>query len=109
LRRTIGAARKPAHPVDRRIPVGHHDHRDVAVPVPAGFALAQAAAELVTGGVRKAHVEQDEVGLTECTGCGCLALDRCKLTNPGDRAARLGPGPRYWIGDPPPARRPSST
>lgn len=32
---------------------------------------------------------------------GCLSLDRCRLANPGDRAARLGPGPRYWIGDRP--------
>ena len=38
-------------------------------------------------------------GLTECIGCGCLSLDRCKLANPEDRAARLGPGPRYWITD----------
>ena len=41
-------------------------------------------------------------GLTECIGCGCLSLDRCQLSNPGDRAARLGPGPRYWVGDPRP-------
>ena len=34
-------------------------------------------------------------------GCGCLSLDRCQLSNPGDRAAGLGPGPRYWIGDRP--------
>ncbi len=40
-------------------------------------------------------------GLTECIGCGCLSLDRCQLANPGDRAAALGPGPRYWIGDRP--------
>ncbi len=38
-------------------------------------------------------------GLTECIGCGCLSLKRCRLANPGDWAARLGPGPRYWIGD----------
>jgi MerR family redox-sensitive transcriptional activator SoxR len=38
--------------------------------------------------------------LTGCIGCGCLSLDRCKLANPGDRAARLGPGPRYWVSDP---------
>ena len=38
--------------------------------------------------------------LTECIGCGCLSLERCQLANPGDRAARLGPGPRYWVGDP---------
>jgi hypothetical protein len=35
--------------------------------------------------------------------CGCLALDRCLLANPDDRAAGGGPGPRYWIGDPRPA------
>jgi MerR family transcriptional regulator, redox-sensitive transcriptional activator SoxR len=40
-------------------------------------------------------------GLTECIGCGCLSLDRCRLANPNDRAADLGPGPRYWIGDRP--------
>ena len=38
-----------------------------------------------------------QAGLTECIGCGCLSLDRCKLANPEDRAARQGPGPRYWI------------
>ena len=38
--------------------------------------------------------------LTECIGCGCLSLERCQLANPGDRAARLGPGPRYWVSDP---------
>ena len=41
------------------------------------------------------------LGLTECIGCGCLSLDRCRLANPDDRAARLGSGPRYWIGDTP--------
>ena len=28
-----------------------------------------------------------------------LARPRSRLANPGDRAARLGPGPRAWIGD----------
>ncbi len=37
--------------------------------------------------------------LSECIGCGCLSLERCKLANPGDRAAGLGPGPRYWMSD----------
>jgi MerR family redox-sensitive transcriptional activator SoxR len=41
-------------------------------------------------------------GLTSCIGCGCLSLDRCQLSNPNDRAAGLGPGARYWIGDPRP-------
>jgi MerR family redox-sensitive transcriptional activator SoxR len=49
------------------------------------------------------ELERLRAGLTECIGCGCLSLDRCRLSNPGDRAAHLGPGPRYWIGDPRPA------
>jgi MerR family redox-sensitive transcriptional activator SoxR len=44
------------------------------------------------------ELERLKLGLTECIGCGCLSLDRCALANPGDRAARLGSGPRYWIG-----------
>jgi len=52
---------------------------------------------------RIAELERLRAGLTECIGCGCLSLDRCRLSNPGDRAAGLGPGPRYWIGDRPPA------
>ncbi len=50
---------------------------------------------------RIAELERLKAGLTECIGCGCLSLDRCKLSNPDDRAARLGAGPRYWIGDRP--------
>jgi MerR family redox-sensitive transcriptional activator SoxR len=50
---------------------------------------------------RIAELERLRAGLTECIGCGCLSLDRCKLSNPDDRAATLGPGPRYWIGDRP--------
>jgi MerR family redox-sensitive transcriptional activator SoxR len=48
-----------------------------------------------------AELERLRAGLTECIGCGCLSLDRCRLSNPGDRAARRGPGPRYWLGDAP--------
>ena len=48
---------------------------------------------------RIAELERLKRGLTECIGCGCLSLDRCRLANPGDRAAALGPGPRFWIGD----------
>jgi MerR family redox-sensitive transcriptional activator SoxR len=52
---------------------------------------------------RIAELERLRAGLTECIGCGCLSLDRCRLANPDDRAARTGPGPRYWVGDPRPA------
>jgi MerR family redox-sensitive transcriptional activator SoxR len=51
---------------------------------------------------RIAELERLKAGLTECIGCGCLSLDRCKLSNPGDRAARRGPGPRYWLEERPP-------
>jgi MerR family redox-sensitive transcriptional activator SoxR len=50
---------------------------------------------------RIAELERLKLGLTGCIGCGCLSLERCKLANPDDRAARLGAGPRYWIGDRP--------
>jgi len=39
--------------------------------------------------------------LDACIGCGCLSLERCRLRNPGDRAAALGAGPRYLLGDEP--------
>jgi MerR family transcriptional regulator, redox-sensitive transcriptional activator SoxR len=52
---------------------------------------------------RIAELERLRAGLTECIGCGCLSLDRCRLANPGDRVAARGAGPRYWIGDARPA------
>jgi hypothetical protein len=67
-----------------------------AVQAPPNARLCGAADE------RIAELERLRLGLTECIGCSCLSLDRCQLANPGDRAARFGPGPRYWIGDPPP-------
>ncbi len=53
---------------------------------------------------RIAELERLREGLTHCIGCGCLSLRECQLANPGDRAGRLGPGPRYWINDRPPAK-----
>ncbi|MGQ0563016.1 MAG: redox-sensitive transcriptional activator SoxR [Gemmatimonadota bacterium] len=50
---------------------------------------------------RIAELQRLRAGLTACIGCGCLSLKYCQLSNPGDRAARSGPGPRYWIGDRP--------
>lgn len=41
--------------------------------------------------------------LTSCIGCGCLSLHRCALDNPGDTAARRGPGARSLLGDKPAA------
>ena len=55
---------------------------------------------------RIAELERLRASLTRCIGCGCLSLQECQLSNPGDQAGRLGPGPRYWINDP---RRPQET
>src|SRR5690625_307777 len=35
--------------------------------------------------------------LTDCIGCGCLSLERCALSNPHDRLADQGPGPRRLL------------
>lgn len=34
--------------------------------------------------------------LTDCIGCGCLSLKRCRLTNPGDALGDEGDGPQRW-------------
>jgi MerR family redox-sensitive transcriptional activator SoxR len=47
---------------------------------------------------RIAELERLKGGLTECIGCGCLSIARCRLANPYDRAEKLGPGPRFWMG-----------
>lgn len=47
---------------------------------------------------RIGELQRLKAGLTECIGCGCLSIDRCRLANPADRAGRAGAGPRYWLG-----------
>jgi MerR family redox-sensitive transcriptional activator SoxR len=34
--------------------------------------------------------------LTDCIGCGCLSLRRCRLNNPDDALGEEGDGPRRW-------------
>ena len=34
-------------------------------------------------------------GLDSCIGCGCLSLQRCRISNPHDVAAAAGPGAAY--------------
>lgn len=77
-----------------RLPAGRVPGRQDWARLSAGWS------ERIDG--RIAELERLKAGLTECIGCGCLSLDRCRLANPGDRAGRLGAGPRYWIGDPRP-------
>jgi MerR family redox-sensitive transcriptional activator SoxR len=50
---------------------------------------------------RIALLERTRDRLDGCIGCGCLSLDRCRLYNPDDRAAKAGAGPRFLFGDPP--------
>jgi MerR family transcriptional regulator, redox-sensitive transcriptional activator SoxR len=35
--------------------------------------------------------------LTGCIGCGCLSLQRCRISNPADELAAEGPGPRHLL------------
>lgn len=53
-----------------------------------------------------AALSQLRDGLSSCIGCGCLSLERCALSNPGDVAAREGSGAR-WLA--PALRRPAPT
>lgn len=48
---------------------------------------------------RIAELERLKEGLSGCIGCGCLSMERCHMINPGDRLARRGAGPRFWLGD----------
>lgn len=36
--------------------------------------------------------------LSDCIGCGCLSMERCPLSNPGDIAAHQGTGPVRLLG-----------
>ena len=46
---------------------------------------------------RIAVLEALRSGLSSCIGCGCLSLRTCRLANPDDEAAGLGPGPQYLL------------
>lgn len=38
--------------------------------------------------------------LTDCIGCGCLSIERCRLRNRDDALGQEGPGPRRLIVEP---------
>ena len=46
-----------------------------------------------------ATLEKMRDQLDGCIGCGCLSLEKCALYNPTDAAGKLGPGPRYLLGN----------
>jgi MerR family redox-sensitive transcriptional activator SoxR len=43
------------------------------------------------------HLQQLRDEFTDCVGCGCLSIDRCRLANPFDRLGKHGPGPRRLL------------
>lgn len=47
---------------------------------------------------RISHLQHLRDRLAGCIGCGCLSLDRCRLTNPDDVLGEAGPGPHRLFG-----------
>ena len=47
--------------------------------------------------LRITRLKKLRANLGNCIGCGCLSLDRCAISNPEDRLARKGPGPRRLL------------
>jgi len=43
------------------------------------------------------HLQQLRDEFTDCIGCGCLSLDRCRMANPFDKLSGHGAGPRRLI------------
>lgn len=71
-------------------------------PTPEDWALlSEGWRSMLDQRIAELHRLRDD--LDNCIGCGCLSLKKCNLYNPGDRAADLGPGPRYLWGDQRPA------
>jgi MerR family redox-sensitive transcriptional activator SoxR len=74
-------------------------------PTPADWARLSAAWR----GELDARIEQLQRlrdDLTDCIGCGCLSLSRCRLANPYDRLGAQGPGARRFSGPRPAAAPP---
>jgi MerR family redox-sensitive transcriptional activator SoxR len=43
------------------------------------------------------YLEKLRDQFTDCVGCGCLSIDKCRLANPYDTLAEHGPGPRRLL------------
>jgi MerR family transcriptional regulator, redox-sensitive transcriptional activator SoxR len=46
---------------------------------------------------RISHLQRLRDRLSDCIGCGCLSIDRCRLANPNDVLGREGAGPRNLL------------
>lgn len=44
--------------------------------------------------IRELHLLRDQ--LTDCIGCGCLSMKKCRLVNPGDTLGEQGDGAQRW-------------
>ena len=79
--------------------------------LPAGRAPTRADWARLSRGWRRRLDDQIDAltalrdGLDSCIGCGCLSLQRCAISNPGDAARSGGPGAAYL---PPRLRREES-
>jgi MerR family redox-sensitive transcriptional activator SoxR len=51
---------------------------------------------------RIAELQRLRSGLTQCIGCGCLSIDKCRYANPADRAGPEGAGAEVLAGVRPP-------
>ena len=114
--RTTGGARRYPRSVLRRLAViraarniglSLPENRSALATLPPGRPPTAADWATLSQGWRDRLDEQIAAlsklrdGLSSCIGCGCLSLDRCALSNPGDVASREGSGAR-WL---PPALR----
>ncbi len=109
--RTVGNQRRYTRDVLRRLAVIRVAQR-VGVPldsVKAAFAqLPDARTPTRAEWARMSAVWREELDarilqltrlrhqLTDCIGCGCLSLRRCRLSNPADTLAAYGDGPQRW-------------
>lgn len=72
--------------------------------LPQGRTPTRADWQAISGRIRStldakiAQIEKTRDLLDGCIGCGCLSMEHCALYNPGDRASRLGAGPRFLLG-----------
>ena len=85
----------------RNIGVGHDEVREALDSLPAGRSPTRADWTRLSRSWRKRLDEQIDAltalrdGLDSCIGCGCLSLQRCRMSNPGDHAANFGAGARF--------------
>ncbi|PRW64967.1 redox-sensitive transcriptional activator SoxR [Actinopolyspora mortivallis] len=57
--------------------------------------ISQCWRDELDGRIHRLRQLRDE--FTDCIGCGCLSLDRCRMANPGDELGSEGAGPRRLL------------